>query len=361
MSAVPASLAEITPDWLTRCLRIRYPDIAVRDAAVAPLEANASYNGTIARVVPTYSATAPDAPASLIAKLPPQNERIRTLGTSLGIYVREAAFYTELGSRTGLQTARLFGVTDDHETGSSAILLEDLTHLRTGAQLTGYTAAEAEATVLQYARQHAKWWQQPALERMPWLPAWNQPDMVAFAVNAYAQVWPICADAFADRLPPEVVRLGARLADDLGDLMNHVASAPTTLLHGDARHENLLFDAADERAAPVVVDWQFVARGRAMMDIACYLTQSGPPDIAAANERDLVERYHGALRDGGVADYDFDACWRDYRRLAYYSLVYPVFAAGLADPENEAQRTAVSIILERAVNALLRLDAAEFA
>jgi hypothetical protein len=42
-------------------------------------------------------------------------------------------------------------------------------------------------------------------------------------------------------------------------------------------------------------------------------------------------------------------------------MVYPVFAAGLADPDNDEQRAALAVILERAVSAVLRLDAAEFA
>ena len=113
-------------------------------------------------------------------------------------------------------------------------------------------------------------------------------------------------------------------------------------------------------AAPHVVDWQFVARGRGVMDVAYYLTQSGATDIAAAHERTLVEQYHEALCRGGVSDYSLENCWEDYRRFAYYALVYPVFTAGTADPDNEDQRAAIAVILERAVSAILRLDGAEF-
>ncbi len=254
----------------------------------------------------------------------------------------------------------LLGYTEDPDNGISALLLEDLSHLRTGLQSTGYTVAEAKSTLMQFAHQHATWWDHPELGGMTWLPAWNEPAMVEFATGAYAQIWPACAAAFEDSLPTEAVRLGGQLADILGDMMNRVAAPPFTLVHGDARHENLLFDPADESAPPYVVDWQFVARGRGVMDVAYYLTQSGPPDIAAAHERALVERYHDELCRGGVSDYSLEDCWEDYRRFAYYALVYPVFAAGLADPENHDQRAGIAVILERAVNAILRLDAAEF-
>ena len=360
MAAVPTTLAEVTPDWLTATLGEYLPGTVATDVKVEPLHLIANYNGNLARVFPKYTARNSDTPDSLVAKLIPQNERMLHLGVSLGVYRREAALYREIGFETGIRMATLFGHTEDPETGLSALLLEDLSHFRTGDQYAGFTAAEAEATIVQFARQHAKWWNRPELSKLPWLPAWNEPAMVEFAVGAYAQIWPLCAAMFEDSLPSEAAALGGRLTEILADMMNDVAAPPYTLAHGDARHENLLFDPADEGAAPYVVDWQFVARGRGMMDVAYYLTQSGSPEIAAAHERTLVERYHEELCLGGVTDYSLASSWEDYRRFAYYALVYPVFAAGLADPDNDQQRATTTVILQRAVDAILRLDAAEF-
>ncbi len=361
MATVPTTLAEITPDWLTETLRKRVPGTVVAEVKVEPLHTVANYNGTLARVFPTYATRGENAPDSLVAKLIPQNEPMLHLGISLGVYRREAALYNEVGAATGVNMPMLLGYTEDADIGISALLLEDLSHLRTGLQRTGFTAIEAESTLVQFAHQHATWWDSPNLNNLSWLPAWNDPAMVEFAVGAYAQIWPLCAAMFEDSLPSEAVTLGGRLTEILGDLMNDVAAPPFTLAHGDARHENLLFDPDDEGAAPYVIDWQFVARGRGVMDVAYYLTQSGPPDIAAAHERALVERYHEELCRGGVTNYSAARCWEDYRRFAYYAMVYPVFAAGLADPDNDEQRAALAVILERAVSAVLRLDAAEFA
>ena len=74
----------------------------------------------------------------------------------------------------------------------------------------------------------------------------------------------------------------------------------------------------------------------------------------------MVERYHDELCRGGVSDYSVEDCWEDYRRFAYYALVYPVITAGVTDPDNEEQSAAIAVILARAVSAILRLDAAEF-
>jgi hypothetical protein len=129
-----------------------------------------------------------------------------------------------------------------------------------------------------------------------------------------------------------------------------------TLLHGDARYDNLLFDRQDDSLPPRTVDWQFVARGRGTQDIAYFLTQSGDGPLAAAHERDLVAAYQARLCAGGVTDYDFEQCWTDYRRFALYSLVYPVFATGLIDPADAAQRAATATILRRGFDASVRLD-----
>jgi len=360
MPVVPATLAEITPDWLTATLSQRLPGTVVADAEVSPLHNIANYNGTLAKVLPSYASHDGTAPDSLVAKLVPDNERMLHLGTSLGVYRREAALYNVVGPATGIRMPNLFGYSEDPETGLSALLLEDLSHLRTGDQYTGFTLAEAQSTLIQFARQHAAWWDSPELNAFAWLPVWNEPAMIEFAGTAYAQIWPACAAAFEDVLPAEAVMLGGRLANIMGDMMNAVAAPPFTLAHGDARHENLMFDPSDESAAPYVVDWQLTARGRGVMDVAYYLTQSGPAELAAAHERALVERYHEELCLGGVTGYSVERCWEDYRRFAYYALVYPVFTAGFMDPENDKQRPAISVILERAVSAILRLDAAGF-
>ena len=351
MANVPTSLAEITPDWLTATLSESLPGTAATAVDVEPLHLVANYNGTLARVIPEYARRHADAPDSLVAKLIPQNERMLHLGVSLGVYRREAALYSEIGRETGVRMPTLLGYTEDAESGFSALLLEDLSHLRTGDQVAGFTAVEAEAALVQFARQHARWWNRAELKELAWLPTWNEPAMVAFAVGAYAQIWPLCAAMFEDSLPTEAVALGGHLTEILADMMNDVAAPPFTLAHGDARHENLLFDPADESAAPYVVDWQLTARGRGVMDVAYYLTQSGPSDIAAAHERALVERYHEELCRGGVKDYSAARCWEDYRRFAYYALVYPA---------NIEQRAGITVILQRTVDAILRLDAAEF-
>jgi hypothetical protein len=358
MPDVATSLDALTPAWLTATLSARFPGIAVGAARVAPLDTGHNYVGNLARVELAGVTGAADAPPAIVAKLVPEAAAARALGVGMGIYLREALFYDSLAGSVASRPPDCYGVSFDVDSGFSALLLEDLTDLEVGVQSAGYTPQRARATVLQLADQHAAFWNAAALADMPWLPIWNQPAMVGFVTHAFAQVWPACQAVFAAWLTQDDVALGDRLGAALPGLMAAIGEPPVTLLHGDARYDNLLFDRGDADAPPRTVDWQFVARGRGTQDIAYFLTQSGDAGVSARHERGLVAAYHDRLVARGVADYPADACWIDYRKFALYGLVYPIFATGLVDPANSAQLEATAAILRRGFDAAARLDSA---
>lgn len=332
--------------------------VKIDTVALAPLADAPSYNGTFTLAALVASSGPADMPVSVVVKMVPETPAILDLGRQLQIYRREASFYEHIAPAAGIHVARCFGTQVDSETGDAAIILEDLTHLRTGNQVTGFSLEDAHLAVIQYARLHARWWNNDTLGHHDWLPIWNDPAAVAYVGAAFDQVWQHAREAFAGLLGPRGQALGDGLLRMLPALMDHAGTGPVTLLHGDARHDNLMF--ADDGSAPWVVDWQFAGRGRGMVDIAYYLCQGGDSDLVAREEEGLVRAYHDALVANGVSGYDFETCWEDYRRFALYTIVYPVFAAGLMDPSSKHQREAVTIILERAVSAAGRLGAEEF-
>ncbi len=83
------------------------------------------------------------------------------------------------------------------------------------------------------------------------------------------------------------------------------------LMHGDYRLDNMLFDP--DRTRVTVVDWQTMGVGLPARDLAYFTATSLAPQVRSEIEKDLVADYHRALLGYGVTDYDFDACWRDYR------------------------------------------------
>lgn len=356
---VPGQPADLSPDWMREVLEDHYPDARVSGIAAARLEGLSSYNGTFAQVA-IDAEPAGAAPGSLIVKMLPENERVRAVGTHMGIYLREAAFYNDIGARAGVTVPELAGAVTDTETSASAIVMEDLTHLRTGNQYSGFTIGDARLAVGAYARLHATWWNETELETFDWLPAWNDPQMVEVASGAYRQLWPICSAIFDELLTPADLAAGAALADALAALMETIGQPPYTLAHGDARHDNLLFDDDDGGGGgPHFVDWQFTARGRGTVDLAYYLTQGGTSETVAPHEEELVRAYHDELCAGGVSDYDWETCWREYRLFALYALVFPILAAGLIDAKIGAQRNAIGTLISRGFAAARRLNSVD--
>lgn len=355
MSGAPKTIEDLTSAWLTSVMAHATDGAQVSLTQAAPLEGVASFQGNLVHAQIASDGGAPD---SVVIKMVPENEGLRGIGRQLGIYAREAAFYLTIGEESGVRRPACLGLEIDSETGDSAIVLEDLTALRTGDQIAGFARDEAERAIDQYAALHARWWKAPRLATSEWLPPWNLPAMVAYLPQAFQQqAWPACAALFAETLDDEEIKLGLHLGEHVAPLMNLIGTGPVTLVHGDARHDNLMF-SDDADSAPHMVDWQYVASGRGIVDIAYYLSQSGAPAVVAPMERDLVARYHAALVAQGVSDYGWDECWADYRRLAFYTLVYPIFTAALIDPAASAQKEALRVILSRGFDAAKRLDSA---
>jgi hypothetical protein len=77
----------------------------------------------------------------------------------------------------------------------------------------------------------------------------------------------------------------------------------------DYRLDNML----SIRPHITVVDWQTMGVGLPARDLAYFTATSLAPEVRSEIEDDLVRRYHEALLGYGVAEYDADTCWRDYR------------------------------------------------
>jgi hypothetical protein len=83
------------------------------------------------------------------------------------------------------------------------------------------------------------------------------------------------------------------------------------LMHGDYRLDNMLFDP--DRTRVNIVDWQTLGVGLPARDLAYFTATSLNPQLRSSIEANLVDEYHRALSGYGVADYDRETCWRDYR------------------------------------------------
>jgi hypothetical protein len=260
----------------------------------------------------------------VIVKTPASDPGTRGIAARFGYYAREAGTYSSLLPRPAVRAPRCFGVLDG-PTGPT-LVLEDLDALRPGDQLAGATAAEARAAAEYLAALHAAFWNDPLLAACSWLPGPTDPVVAGYG-HLFELTWPSFRDRAAGFVPAEHLDAAERAIERFDDAVERFAAAPRTLLHGDFRLDNLLFDdATNGPPAVAALDWQLAAWGRGPYDLALFCAGSLETDTRRAVEDDLVARYHEALVANGVSGYSVDDCRRDYRLAHVLNLPNPVTA-----------------------------------
>ncbi|MEV0247243.1 phosphotransferase [Nocardia sp. NPDC050712] len=271
------------------------------------------------------------------------------------VYLREVRYYQALAPGLDISVPRCLHAEIDTTSADFALLLEDLAPCRPGDQLVGCSVGEAELALRQAAELHAPWWDKGELGEFSWLP---QPflDLAPAVLDLLSDAFDDFGQRYAGALEPEVLDIGRQLFDRLPHYFALHTAAPPTVLHGDLRPDNLLFDAADGTRPVVVVDWQTVQRGPGMLDVSYFLGGSLDPGTRRSAERGLVALYHDQLRRLGVRDYSFEDCWRDYVRFSFQGYFTGVTSAMMVEQTERGDRMFTHMV-RRAARHISDLDA----
>jgi hypothetical protein len=301
-SDVATTLAGLRPDWFAEVLGA--PVIAVRIETLRFTGATTD----LARVRLTY---APEGagPASVIAKITGRDEVRAGMDAAMGLFAREARFYTTFAPAVPVRSPRCFHAGDGRDT---PLLLEDLGALRAGDQMQGLALEDAIRIIDAIAALHARFWESEELDQ-PWLldPAdAGFADMVGQLVSSGASG---LRARFADRIPEATLGAVEEHAADWPRFVRRGVEGPRTLVHHDCRLDNIFFDGGE----PVFVDWQVVARARGTQDVANLLAQSMDPALLREQWENLLRRYHERL---GVDGYPWDDCVRHYRQNVLFAV-----------------------------------------
>ncbi len=317
--------AVVTPEWLTEVLLASGALTSGRVAKVDHELFGAGMVGDNARFHLTYEDGV--GPATLVGKFPTADEVSRNATTITRTYEVESRFYQELQDRVDITTPSTHLCLLDVDANEFVLIMEDLAPAQPGDQIEGCGLDATHVSVLELAKLHAPLWGDPSLAEMTWLDRWT-PENEAFYLNLLPMLHGGFNERYGDRLAPELRAVGDAVVARLADYIAYRPD-PLTVVHGDYRLDNLLFDGA----SPVVaVDWQTVARGPALTDVAYFLGTSPTPDVREAHEEPLVREYHEALIARGVTGYDWDRCWHDYRRFAFAGYLMAVGASMLVAP-----------------------------
>lgn len=270
-----------------------------------------------------YSAQA-QGPASIVGKFPADDPASRHSGISMQLYLREVAFYREVARHTAMRTPRVLASAFDPGTHGFALLFEDLAPARPGDQLLGCPPEDAQTALAELALLHAPFWNAPLLASWDWL---GTPEPVA--VHLAAMVPAVAAEfraRFESVLEPEIMAAVQALVP-LAQALMLGRAAQNTVLHGDFRLDNLLFDAQGGELPMVTLDWQTVAKGCGTLDASYFIGAGLASELRGRHEVELLQLYHAALLAGGVRGYGLEECWRDYRKHSLNGLFMAMFSA----------------------------------
>ena len=320
MTDVPRTLADLTPDRLSEAL-----DTTVVDATVTPIAEGEGFMGRLARVEPTYGGGG-SGPASMVAKIPTDEPGSVAIGQMLRVWEREARFYTELAPRLPVRTPQCYYAGGDVDSGIFAVLLEDLSPYDSGDQLVGATPAQTDAAIDWLARFHAAESGGAHVAGLEWLPATASNPMYQGLGPMLEAVFPLFVEKFGARTPPDtlgwVERMIPRWNESMADQW-----LPPTVVHADFRIDNLFFDGS----TVVALDWQSIAMGEGMYDVAYFLGGSVPTERRRETERDLVASYGRTMRELGIEVPDDATLFDFYRRAVLMAMTVGALLMGQLD------------------------------
>ena len=345
---IPRHPADVTPTWLGSVLGVDVRDVDV--SAIGTGQTGATY-----RVSATYATEQPGLPDSFAIKLPAQDDDVRER-VALG-YLSEFEFYSTVAQRVRVPVPHCYHSDIAGEGADFVLLLADMAPAVQGDQIAGCTPQQARLAVEALAGLHGPSW----CDR-----SWFDLSAIAMpkpgddsAATGLGDVAKMAADMTLDKLG---AAMNAADRDTLVQAMSVVtpwlSAEPDrfSLMHGDYRLDNMLFDPDGSRVT--VVDWQTVGVGLPARDLAYFTGTSLVPEVRSTIEEDLVNIYHGALLGYGVTDYDLDTCWHDYRLGVVQVPLLSALGCAFATSTERGDEIMV-VMLERGCRAIRELETLE--
>jgi len=325
---LPEVPEELTAEWLSGALG--WPISAVERQILGQGQ---GFLGDIIRL--RLTSDAPDAPTSVIAKLPKKANR--GTGEMLGVYEREILFFQDLAEKVPARTPGVYFSHYDRDAGSEKqkpilkafdrmpgfmtpliaamgakvaagknrkylLIMEDLGALDVGDQLAGASIEQCAQVLAHIASTHRSFWNAPELEEKFWLLPMDIDARMRHRM--FKKSLPALRKIAADEL---TIYLDWLASNSARLMTSFTRDAPKTLVHCDLRLDNVCFD----ENSCAYLDWQLTRVGPAAYDIAYFLGGALAPETKADEERALVRDYH---RELDVENYPFESFWRDYQR-----------------------------------------------
>lgn len=326
MGAIPSHPAAIQPDWLTDCLRACG---ALSDGRVIEIRWEPIGTGQVgdsARFHLTYDRIGAG-PATVAGKFPAEDQNSRGTAAAFGLYAKEVGFYREIAPHLGVRVPEVLAAEIADDGVDFVLIFEDLGPARGGNQLASCSLADARAGIRQAAALHGPSWNNPALTGLDLVqPREGQAEQVkALYGNAQA----IFRERYSGSLEPEFMAI----CEELNEAKDHWfgrESETKSIVHGDFRLDNMLFDIKGGAEEIAVLDWQTVASGNPMLDIGYFMGTGIGDALRRAHEGELLDLYCTEMTARGVP-LTRDTIWDDYVLGALHGISTAVFSAAYVE------------------------------
>ncbi|GMM94290.1 phosphotransferase family protein [Qipengyuania sp. MTN3-11] len=318
MAAFPAHPDAVTAEWLSATLR-REVD-AVRWEPIGTGQVGDSVR---------FHLDCADAhcPATLAGKFPAADATSRGTATAFGLYAKEVRFYREIAPKLEVRVPSILAAELSSDGSEFLLLFEDLGPARQGDQISGCTLEDARAAIRQAAAIHGPSWQRNDLTGRDWLCL--SPEATAQVRALYGQAQAIFRDRYVDTLESEYMEVCEDLAAH-ADLWFGRPQDRNCILHGDFRLDNMLFDIRGGREPVAILDWQTVAVGNPLTDVAYFLGCGLGEAMRRRHEDDLLSLYRDAMGEYGVS-FEEERFRHNYRLGALQGVSTAVFSAAFVE------------------------------
>ncbi len=340
----------LTREWLTQILKSADQlagNQEVQTFSVQPIGVGVGHMGRVVRTELDYGGGCSAAPSSLVIKFSHEVQANRAVGMGLRLYDREVTFFNQIAGSLAVPRPACYFAAYVDETGDCAIVLEDMRRFRNGDELVGVSFDEAKQVIDALTPLHAAYWENTGQEflrdAMRVESNWNE---------AYSTIvegtWENCVEQFGYCFPPEVEKSLEKYVGGLRRLHLVMGDRAQTLVHGDPRMDNVMFNDGDEGPPLVLLDWQTLMITNPLHDLAYILSMSATTEARRSMEDDLVRYYHSKLTELGVKGYSVEQCYDDYDLALLYMMSIAMVMGGGFDPANERGKLLAEEVLRRA-------------
>ena len=169
MPALLSSIDQIDAQWLESVFAEAGIDVpAISNVQVAPL--GAGNTGVTVKVALEYEASDAAAPASVVCKFHPADQaRIEAIKNA-GVFLIEANAQKLLAEHCEAAIPECYFVAVADDGGQFNLVCEDLSEkCELGDQIAGCSVFEARAAIVELAKLHRQFWNEPRLNHLEWI------------------------------------------------------------------------------------------------------------------------------------------------------------------------------------------------